>query len=472
MAAASVSVAQAPPAQTGQASEDPASADLKGELDAIRRELAAQREELERQRRELDAQRASLDEAAEAGGDDAELEALLSGARKDDEAARIQAFEPSFRVYGFADMGMQRFWGTAVLEGAGATNALTFVLGQVNFYFDAEPLEGWRVLTEVRFSLLPDGMPNTLPLTSMDGTYTLTNVADMTSPSGGFRDVKLGSIIMERAHIDYSVRDWLNIRTGLILTPYGIWNVDHGTPTLISTTFPGFQMVQLMPERQLGVEIFGRIHHQKWEYEYHLYVSNGRTMTQVDFTNDKAVGGRLVARTSRPNRMQFGLSGFMGTYQERTKRIDVATAEIFRIEEYLAYREQAVAADVSLDFGSLRIRSEAVFRRVLHQDGQRFDPRLNGMASDRTDIGGYALVAYRLPWWGLEPFLFMDFLKWPSGLADAILMPSAGLNVHLNPATVLKFQYTYLTFADFRSYETPTPDEHLHLALARLAIAF
>jgi hypothetical protein len=445
-------------------------------IEALQQELAAQREELDRQREELEAQRAELEAVAGPQEDeDAELDALLEGVKGDNDAAEgVQAFEPKFRVYGFADMGLQRFWGTELVESQAATNALSFVLGQVNFYFDAEPVENWRVLTEVRFSLLPDGAQNTVEAAQM-GTpvqITDTNIYDMTSPSGGFREVKLGGLILERAHIDYSVRDWLNFRVGLILTPYGIWNVDHGTPTLISTTFPGFQIVQLFPERQLGAEIFGRFHHKAWEYEYHLYVSNGRTMTQVDFTDDKAVGGRVVARTTRPFRMQFGASGFVGQYEEIDKRPTVGGDSLFETTEYLAYREQGIAADLSLDVGNMRIRSEFIARRVIHREGKRADPRVGNVAADRVDYGAYLLWAYRLPWWGLEPFVFMDFLKWPSGLGEALLMPSAGLNVHLNPSTVVKFQYTYLTFVDFKQDLPPIQHEHMHMIIGRLAIAF
>jgi hypothetical protein len=445
-------------------------------VEAMRRELEAQRRELEAQRQELSRQRALLDASEEdaPGDEEAALEAILAGTRsKDDEAAAIEAFEPSFRVYGFADMGFQRFWGTDLLQSQAATNAFSFVLGQVNFYFDAEPIKNWRVLTEVRFTMLPDGTQN-LAGTGVGGPIQLVNntVYDPTSPSGGFREVSWGGIVLERAHIDYSLRDWMNFRVGLILTPYGIWNVDHGTPTLISTTFPGFQIAQLFPERQLGAEVFGRFHRDAWEYEYHLYVTNGRTMTQVDFTDNKAFGGRVVARTTRPFRMQFGASGFVGQYEEVSREVALGGESVIQSDMYLAYREQGLAADISLDVGPMRLRSEVIARRVMHRDGMRNDPRIGEVAADRMDYGAYVLWAYRLPWWGLEPFLFMDFLKWPTLLGEVILMPSAGLNVHLNPATVLKFQYTYLTFMDLSPDLPAIQREYMHMAIGRLAIAF
>ena len=46
------------------------------------------------------------------------------------------------------------------------------------------------------------------------------------------------AIILERAYIQWSKLDWLGVRVGQFLTPYGIWNVDHGTPTLITMFRP------------------------------------------------------------------------------------------------------------------------------------------------------------------------------------------------------------------------------------------
>lgn len=469
------------PAEDEAAAEQPTTDERLQEqqerMEALQRQLEEQQAAIEHQRQELEAQRRALEEQGmrveAASEEDAQLQAILADVEGGGpRAEQVQAFEPSFEVYGFADMGLQRFWGSSLVEKSVRSNGLTFVMGSVNLYFDAEPVEDWRFLTEIRFSLLPDGSESILSGAARVDPID-SDVLDTTSPSLGFNEVRIGGIIMERAHMDYSFRDWLNVRVGYFLTPVGIWNVDHGTPTLISTTFPGFQVIQLFPENQLGLELFGSILTGSWELAYHAYISNGRTPGQLDLTDDKAFGGRLIARTRSPIPMQLGISGYVGQFEQGFKQAVFTPGGVTFDQIFTeAYNEQSFGADVSLDIEGLRIRAEFQTRRIRYEEGKRGDFNGQGPAADRQDYGAYLLAAYQLPWWGLEPFLFLDFLKWPTGVGQALIMPSAGLNVHFNPAVVLKFQYTYLEFFDIDDGLPPVPDSHLHLLLSRLAIAF
>ncbi|MFW5875372.1 MAG: hypothetical protein ACOCXM_01420, partial [Myxococcota bacterium] len=218
---------------------------------------------------------------------------------------------------------------------------------------------------------------------------------------------------------------------------------------------------------------FGSVYKGHWEFGYHAYVSNGRMNGQIDLTDDKAGGVRLLARTRRPFPMQFGVSGYAGSFERGFKQAALSPEGVLFEQKFTeAYKEQSIAADVSLDIEDLRIRSEIVARRIRYEDGKRTGERNMGVLADRSDLGAYLLLAYRLPWAGLEPFVFMDFLKWPTGLSEAMVMPSAGLNVHFDPSVVLKFQYTYLALVDLKRDLPPLPDGHLHMLLSRLAIAF
>jgi hypothetical protein len=447
-----------------------APAETAREIDALRVEVAELRARIEE----------SAEEPAPAppstAAEDAELEAILGDVEA--EAAQAEVERETLRLYGFMDVGLQRTWGSPVTTALAASDETTFVLGNLNLYVDATPIEGWRGLFEVRFTNLPHGHESAFETPFTEYERVDTAVIDSTAPGGGFSQVRTGAIIIERAHIDWTYSEALTIRAGVLLTPFGIWNVDHGTPTLISLTFPAYMILDFWPTRQVGIEALGVLHALPWAIGYHAYVTNGRTRALVDFSDGKLLGGRIFARTRRPLPMTIGISGFVGGGEDEVKRVaDLGTGAIAR-DAVIEYDEQGLAADVSLDIGDLRLRAEAVFRQVFYEDGRR-GPRfeqgpgvLLGDASDRRELGAYLLAAYRLPWAGLEPFVFVDYAQWPSPLGDVIFLPSAGLNVHFTPVTLLKLQYSYVTFFDLSDHDTERIGEPLHFAAARLVMAF
>ena len=55
-------------------------------------------------------------------------------------------------------------------------------------------------------------------------------------------------------------------------------------------------------------------------------------------------------------------------------------------------------------------------------------------------------MAHQLPWAGLEPFLGGEVQQQPSVVADGVVVASAGVNIHFNPAVQLKTQLTRAMF--------------------------
>ena len=96
--------------------------------------------------------------------------------------------------------------------------------------------------------------------------------------------------------------------------------------------------------------------------------------------------------------------------------------------------EKMLGADVSVDAGPLRLRTEGLVRRVDYEPGKR------GGSPDSWYSNGYVLAAYQLPWAGIEPFAYFEAIHFASSLGDTVLLPSAGVNVHFNPNVQLKTQ--------------------------------
>ena len=380
----------------------------------------------------------------------------------------------AFRIFGFADFGVNHAWlGRRSFLKNLAAEETTFTLGNLNLYFDFHPDPAWQVLAEIRFSAYPHGNETAFS-SPVGGEYlrTDTTVRDVTSPATG-RTFRWGSTFIERAYAQWTHSEKLSLRVGQFLTPYGVWNVDHATTTLIGLMVPHFAAAEIMPARQLGIEVFGAFMRESWELGYDLYVSNGRTTTQIDLTEDKAFGGRLKA--TRLGKMPFVLGGsfYYGTLNDVSKSI--SSFEPFHISRTLTVEgtEWSVGADVSLDVSALRLRAEFLTRQTRYEEGKR-PPltfgRPDAYKPDNNEYDSYLLAAYRLPWLGLEPFLYGEYDHFVSIIGDDQVVASVGLNIHFTPFAQLKTQVARVYFFDLDAGDYS--NNNMTLLFSRLAIAF
>lgn len=428
---------------------------LSARLARLEAELAAQRAEIEQ-----------LRAAGENQAPGAELAALLS--EQEHGAVSETIAEPLLRAYGFADVGLQRMWADPVIAGAiSDSDKTTFVLGNLNVYLDAQPSRDVRLLAEVRFGLSPSGAMSRPGGGFTTGSAVDTTVTDPSAANSGFTSIRWAGVVPQRAHIDWTPSDAFNVRTGLFLNPYGIWNVDHGTPTRIMVSEPLFLSSQLIPSQLIGVEVYGTAQLLPWTIGYHLHVSNGRTLGQIDFSDSKALGGRIYLSTRHPFAFKVGISGYMGDSENVPQSLASRTIT-------MALDEYAFSADLSLDVGKLRIRSELVASWVFYEDGKR--PQILGLSmADAMRMGTYLMVAYQLPWWGIEPLLMCEVLRVPVPrvipIGEGIVMPAVGINVYFTPTTMLRTQFAFARGFDFGD-DAIDVEGYGYQAVGRLITAF
>lgn len=471
-----------PPPKAATASPTPAPAPTTADAAAVQARLEALEAEVARQREQLAAQQAQLDLAAQSGAATSPAAPAADAVNPDELAAYLQNPLPTpegeaeatedgsapIRLYGFADVGLQRIWADKILaELAPETNKLTFVLGNVNLYFDASPSKDFRFLAEVRLGLFPDGStprPN--------GAWSLgerfdDGVSDPTAANAFFTSIRWSGISLERVHIDWTPSDQFNLRAGLFLTPYGIFNVDHGSPTRIMVSQPMFIACEIFPTQMIGVEAFGTLPFLPWTLGYHLYVSNGRTLGPVDFSDSKALGGRVFMSTRAPFPMKFGLSAYAGDTE------DVENT-LLGMQTNFSYDELALSGDVSLDMGALRIRSELVVSWTYWDDGKHWVWAGTALA-DVMHLGAYVLAAYQLPWYGIEPMIMAEILRYPVPrlvpIGEGLVVPSVGVNVYFTDTTMLRTQISIAHGFDLSDYPVHTKG-FLYQAVARLITAF
>ena len=490
-ASLSATLARAQPAGAPAPETEP-ELSLEQRVERQEEELKKQRAELEKQKAELAAQLKQLEEtrnaigsgpgvteaAAEAAGPEAEADALVAELAQEVDATAYE--KPQLlNIYGYLDVGFEKFFipKSSFLHGIVPTRASTFVLGNANVFFDAQVRDAWRGMLELRFTNVPHGNDRTFA-TGTGGGYARVDrrVLDTTSPNGR-NSVLLGAVIIERAWINYSAADEFNIKAGYFFTPWGIWNIDHGTPTLISLVLPDAQVAEMYPLRQTGLQAHGTFLMPPAELGYHLFVSNGRTVGQTDVTENKAFGGRIFYGANTPGlEWKVGASGYYGTYEDFVKRlvsVDPFTVEVDRTVEA---EEWAAGLDLSVTLDAFRFRSEGVVHRITYEEGKRPPPFFGNPTTFSPDFyewDVYALGAYRLPWLGLEPYLWLEFIHRPSFVGDTVILPSAGLNVYFEPEVQLKIQYARTYFVDLDVDEDRTPsDNNFSVLAARLVLAF
>jgi hypothetical protein len=419
-------------------------------------------------------------------------------AKLDELSARVEASEAAaaeqapaeedrrVRIYGFMDMGLQRAWipeSSPVSAVVNSSNATSFVVGNLNVYLDAQPIPGWRGLLEVRFTNAPHGEVTNYG--GFAGTFNRTttkqndpHASTPNSPMWG------GYTVIERAHIDWTDNDLFKLRVGSFFTPFGIWNVDHGTPTLIALLLPQTIAFGQFPIRQTGVMLYGSKTTGGWELGYNATLTNGRQeLSNFAFDDHRGYGARLFAnREDGDLTIKFGLSGYTGRVRDKVVDV-VGISPTVQLSNYstLDYREYVGGADVSVDAGRTRLRAEAAVRRVTYEPGKR-DPAVGlgspgGVQPDRFSTTAYFLVAHQLPFWGLEPFAVFDSIFAPIGIGDTILSPGGGFNIRFIDAVQLKSQFNYGFALNLRevSKETATgnpSDSNIALLSSRLVLVY
>jgi hypothetical protein len=338
------------------------------------------------------------------------------------------AFDDKLNLYGFADFGFHGEHWTEDIPFI-PNDTKSFALGNLNIYLAKNLTAKARALAEVGFTFLPNGSRNP------DGTSVDTTAND---PNNFGRPMKWGGIVIERAYVEYDVTEHLTIRGGHWLTPYGIWNIDHGSPVIIATLRPYIIGEQFFPEHQTGIDLFGSYTTGGYKIGYHLTASNGRggSEAQLDVDSKLAFGGRLEVET--PFGVKVGGSYYRGRYTSLTTTAG-AMPETFL--------EAAYGGDVQYDRGPLHVQGEVIARDRHFAAGQR-SATPAGFMPDGRDLGFYALVGYRFDrLWNVMPFFFHeDYRPADHTFLESVRAENFGFNFRPSPAWVLKLGGAYVSF--------------------------
>jgi hypothetical protein len=386
---------------------------------------------------------------AEPPGADLELAALQAELAAPD-LSSLDSGGPKLSLYGFAD-----FTYTVLVGERSPLLAWypTFAVGNFNLYLSTEFTPTWRSLAEVRFLYLPNGQlaPSDASSFNPAAVRVDTSTADYADVN---RPLRWGGVEIERIWLEHTVSNLLTLRIGQWLTPYGIWNVDHGSPAIVGVFRPYIVGEGMFPERQTGIEGYGSFYVDATQVGYHLTLSNGRGPIDAyqDLDHNKAVGARLfVHNDSLLGTFTVGVSGYRGTYSDRPGNPIVFDADGLSLSKVLTsrYEELALAADLKWEWEELLLQSEVIVSDQAYPDGLRpagFQwPGLPpNYLPDNRRKGFYVLMAYRTPWWNIMPFVIGQMYVNPLVTNANIL--ELGLNVRVLPEIVLKAEFIHVVF--------------------------
>lgn len=416
---------------------------------------------------------AATEEAAGVDAEDelseAELESFIASANLSE-----SGFSPSLDISGFADFSYVQFllpedspW-RFIYNNKGA-----FQVGNLNVYLDGRLSETVRSLVEIRFTYLPHGNVTALgpPVERANNSSSdyLRNE----------RDIRIGGIAIERAWIEWSPHQLFSVKAGQWLTPYGLWNVDHGSPTIIPAARPFMIDESLMPEAQSGLLAEGRVDvTDALAIEYAAGVSNGRGPIDMYFEYDanRALTGRLKLLYRGIGDLQIGTSGYMGKYTLAELGLTVDDGSLAATERILyQYDETTIAADVRYTLGGFLVQSEFAMNDRRFTDAGRPSGNAPGtLQPDSRRWGVYGLTGYRFDWYGIMPYLLGEFSPVPDTsipeLPQKVVLLGGGFNIRPSGPLVFKLGFTQTLFPDKRA---GTFDEHtLRRIHAMVAWAF
>ncbi|MFT3924428.1 MAG: hypothetical protein QM778_17960 [Myxococcales bacterium] len=345
----------------------------------------------------------------------------------------------------------------------------SFYIGNFNVYLAKELSRTLRMLGEVRFTYLPNG---TLAQDPLGRTRVSTSVQDYNQLG---RDLRWGGVVIERIYIDWDIFPLLTLRLGQYLTPFGIWNVDHGSPVVIPVQRPFVTMLSF-PERQTGLELLGR-----WqtpggsELGYHFTLSNGTGPISEygDLDENKAVGGRLWWGRRARGELRVGLSGYYGLstdsiYEPASNGLFPAAVERISSQFHLG----SWAGDLVWKFRGWHLQTELLGSRRKYTDkGRPMAPPGGAMSpppmDDSWDYGGYFLGGYRFHWLGTMPFVLTEYNQSPGPAGElGVVTIEGGLN--LRPLDELAIKASYLNATTVRGTGPGT----FRVLQAQVALAF
>lgn len=386
-----------------------------------------------------------------------------------------------FNFYGFADMSITKYFpkdGSFSMGIDRMDEKTNFGLDHINLYGSFQPNSRLRFLTELSFQDKPVDYQNktgaryimSSPFFSSDSTWTVAEVAPKNKIQKGITLYDWGSFSVERAVFSVALNRYLNFSFGKFITPAGIWNVDHGSPVIMTILQPTqYSHDEIYPKSQIGIMEDGKAFLGDADFSYSVYISTGRDNQSLYEPQDLSAGGQLRMGLPLLDEFTFGLSGYTGRINTKlrsqittmvfTDPFDFSkytTESVFEDVNLLKYREDVFGCDVRLSGWRTTLQAELNYQ---HMEDQLKDDATSGT------LGAYVMGSVDVlkkenlkitPYAYYERVKYYDAIENPNNMGMVVskgyhkFMGGVNFRAFTNYGIKLEYNWT--------SIELPTPD--------------
>lgn len=293
-----------------------------------------------------------------------------------------------FQIYGFADMAVTKYFpkDNSFLLGVDKMDEkANFSLDHVNLYTSFRPNKHLRFLAELSFQDEPvyfqdsAGQRWIMPpmpeffFPGSDSIWATPKLAPKNKMQRGITIFDWGSFSVERAIFSVYLNRYFNLSFGKFITPAGIWNVDHGSPVILTISQPTqYSYAQIYPKSQLGIMEEGKIFIGDADLSYSLYFSSGRDNQSLYRVKDLSVGGQLRLSLPLLDEFNIGFSGYTGRVNTKMRYAVYTIKDLntFAFESKFAdvdtfkYRENVVGGDIRLSKWRTTLQAEVNYQHI------------------------------------------------------------------------------------------------------------
>ncbi len=373
--------------------------------------------------------------------------------------------ERTLDIYGFFDVEL--FYFDISKENAAIglfPGNLSFMLNRINLYISSQMTETLSMMLELRFTFLPHAYEKSYQLPAANMLYERIDTTVIDPLTG--EDMVLGGLSIVRANMTWQPFSYLAILVGRYLTPFGIWNLDHGSPVIIPVRPPYLLVRNIIPRAQTGAQVLGRVFPTNQIYlDYAITISNGRgpTETVYDLDNNKALGFRIKGTYEKQN-FKAALGGYLywGEATDIIKDIDSLDPVRFAVDTKENYTELTGAIDLLLTIFGLRLQGEYIRGAVTYNTRPlkvypvvNFQSPLDEYQPDFNKWCTYGLIAYRFRFetnlgkFSLTPFFMYEYNVFDETSSEMTTTSyNGGLTFSPSPFVTLKYELSYIEFPD------------------------